>query len=101
MKETVVTGLFTIIAAAVGGGISWLSAKSRDREKQMESEIVKLRSELLSVYKDALEIWKSEDNLIRLSGISKKEARKDRNISKRFEPARISQRIRELENKLS
>ncbi len=101
MKETVVTGLFTIIAAAVGGGISWLCTKTRDREKQLESEIGKLRSELLSVYKDALEIWKSEDNLIQLSGISKIEARKERNISKRFEPARISQRIRELENKLS
>ena len=64
MKETVVTGLFTIIAAAVGGGISWLSAKSRDREKQMESEIVKLRSELLSVYKDAVPVRR----LVELAG---------------------------------
>lgn len=100
MKEIIVTGIFTIIAAAIGGLISLFTAKSKERENKLEKSLRKSRSELLMVYKDMLEMWKSEENLINLAGISKIEARKDRKISKKAEPARISQRIKELESQL-
>lgn len=98
MKEIIVTGIFTILAATIGGLISYFSTKSKEHEKKLENDLRKQRNELLQVYKDLLELWKSEENLIDLAGISKIEARKGREISKKAAPARILQRIKELEN---
>lgn len=100
MSEGIITGVFTIIAAAVGSVLTWLGTRSKERERKQEEDLRKLRVELKATYNDLLELWYSEDTLINMAGISKKEARKNRNISKRAEPARITQRIRELNDKI-
>jgi len=59
----------------------------------------KLQKELLEVYKDVESLIQIESELLQKSNMSKIQARKGFTISKRCEPKRLANRIKELESK--
>lgn len=84
-----ITGLLGVITGVIFNYVPRL------RKEKLQ----KLRKELLEVYKDVECLIQIESNLLQKSNISKIQARKGFSISKRCEPKRLANRIKELESK--
>lgn len=67
--------------------------------RKRNEKFQKLQKELLEVYKDVECLIQIESNLLQKSNMSKIQARNGFSISKRCEPKRLANRIKELENK--
>ncbi len=67
--------------------------------RKRNEKFQKLQKELLEVYKDVESLIQIESELLQKSNVSKIQARKGFTISKRCEPKRLANRIKELESK--
>ena len=84
---------------AIGGIIASVICVSLPRQRK--SKIIKLQKELLDTYKGILQLKKLEESLEQRSGISKQKAREGVEIPHEFEPARLKEKIKQLEKQLS
>lgn len=95
-------GLASIIASlVVATGAIIVSIICVTIPRQRKETIDKLRKELLDVYKGVEQLKKVEESLEQQFGVSKQTARKDLKLPEKFENARLTKRIIQLENQLS
>lgn len=88
--SSIILGISGIIVSIIYGYIP----------RKRQTKIKSLQKELLTLYNDVNMLLKIQKELLDKSDVSKTEARRGFSISYHCEPARVSKRIKELNNQL-